>query len=586
MDEADYNDPDGKTFRVSPSDQTSFAKDDKDRISRARAIAVREIPSVAEDSRIEGSVLIARVHYPSRFLQWLPEDTVADLIRLFFNRACDPILEQSGWIVRFLAGGQSSARFSLDDHEEWTTQFQDNGLVALFYSRSGQTGAVERALKAGVLMVLAAHRFRPWLRGRYPKMKLPEFTLGVGVSVGSVLVHHLGQENELAITGQAVYTASQLSDKTGDWEWSVAVTQEAVQAGGSRFLLGHEKIMRSTEHTSETRVCEITGMTARPGADTQFYELLGAALSANAAGIERSFLSSKTITFAQMRTQQQMLQKTSKRRKTETSLEVEGYRLLRKLGEGGMSQVFLALHLATGQERVLKMLPTHAEVASDLLERFIQEFSLVSQIDHPNVAHIFEQGFNEDYVYISLEYFSKGDLRVLLQNPLKEQAKVAILLQIASGLTAVHTLGIVHRDLKPDNIMIRANGSIALADFGIAKQVNAEHNLTRKGEVYGTPYYLSPEQAQGLTVDLRADIYSLGVLFYEMLTGVPPFHAETAHALMYQHVHMEAPPLPTSLSRYQPLIRYMIAKKPDQRFKDAPSLIEYVVSAGLMGEPV
>jgi serine/threonine protein kinase len=250
-----------------------------------------------------------------------------------------------------------------------------------------------------------------------------------------------------------------------------------------------------------------------------------------------------------------------------------------------MSKVFLAEQLATHEQHVLKMLPIAPpddEIGSDLMERFLQEFALVSQIDHPNVARIFNQGFSESYAYISMEYFPGGDLRELIAKGLAPNVAIAILLQIAGALTAVHAQGIVHRDMKPDNVMIRGDGSLALADFGIAKQTNSEISRTKHGEVFGTPYYLAPEQALGLPVDQRTDIYSLGILFFEMLTGRRPFQADNAQALMYQHVNAPVPRLPMTLALYQPLVDKMMAKKKADRFENANVLIEYVLESGLI----
>lgn len=251
--------------------------------------------------------------------------------------------------------------------------------------------------------------------------------------------------------------------------------------------------------------------------------------------------------------------------------DLDGYRLIKKLGEGGMSQVFLAERADSGERHVLKLARITADEDGDIMQRFIAEYALVSQIEHPNVAKIFHQGFSETHAYIAMEYFPEGDLRKLIPPPnavapeLTPDTAVAILIQIAAALAAVHATGIVHRDLKPDNVMLRADGSVALSDFGIAKQAHTALYETAHGEVFGTPVYIAPEQATGQDIDHRADIYSLGVMFFELLTGNAPYKARDAQTMLEQHVHAPLPTLPEHLARYTPLVTHMLAKNPAGR---------------------
>lgn len=251
--------------------------------------------------------------------------------------------------------------------------------------------------------------------------------------------------------------------------------------------------------------------------------------------------------------------------------DLDGYRLIKKLGEGGMSQVFLAERADTGDQHVLKLARITDDEDGEIVQRFIAEYALVSQIDHPNVAKIFHQGFSETHAYIAMEYFSEGDLRRLIQQShspaiqLPPDTAIAILIQVAAALAAVHKIGIVHRDMKPDNVMLRADGSLALSDFGIAKHAHTELYETAHGEVFGTPVYIAPEQATGQAIDHRADIYSLGAMFFELLTGRPPYKARDAQTMLEQHVHAPLPVLPNHLARFAPLVNHMLAKNPDDR---------------------
>jgi serine/threonine-protein kinase PpkA len=147
-------------------------------------------------------------------------------------------------------------------------------------------------------------------------------------------------------------------------------------------------------------------------------------------------------------------------------------------------------------------------------------------------------------------------------------------MQVAGALGAIHERGIVHRDMKPDNIMIRADGSLALADFGIATLKDTRLTHTAHGEVFGTPAYIAPEQASAQPTDHRADLYALGVMFFELLTGQKPYRASTTEALLYQHVNLAIPELPAQFMQLQPLINAMMAKDPAQRVANAGLLID------------
>ena len=253
---------------------------------------------------------------------------------------------------------------------------------------------------------------------------------------------------------------------------------------------------------------------------------------------------------------------------------IENYRLLRKIGEGGIATVFLAQPMSGGAAQVLKVLRLDNPERLMDLQRFIQEFALVAQIDHPNVARIFRQDFSGGNAYIAMEYFPLGDLRARMRQALDPAIALYYLRQIAAGLEAIHQVGIVHRDLKPDNIMLRQDGILAIADFGIAKQVSMQITDTGAGDIVGTPYYLSPEQALGSPVDARCDIYSLGVLAYEMLAGAKPYYAITARELLDMHVNAPVPALPPRHERFQPVLDRMMAKDPAQRYPSATALLD------------
>lgn len=251
----------------------------------------------------------------------------------------------------------------------------------------------------------------------------------------------------------------------------------------------------------------------------------------------------------------------------------EGYRFVRLIGQGASSRVYLAERMSDDTSLVLKVIDAETVQDIQVVERFIREAEIVATLSSPYVVKFFDYGLTQTYGYIAMEFFTRGDLKQRLERGVAVDDAINYLRHIAFGLDAIHAKGIIHRDLKPGNIMFRADDSLALADFGISRQIDRTSDLTNVGCVLGTPNYLSPEQALGHAADHRADIYSAGVVLYEMLAGRKPFRAESAAGLVYQHVHAAIPALPAPVARYQPLLTRLLAKDPDTRFQTAAELV-------------
>ncbi len=250
---------------------------------------------------------------------------------------------------------------------------------------------------------------------------------------------------------------------------------------------------------------------------------------------------------------------------------IKGYRFIRKLGSTEHSGVYLAERESTHLHVVLKVLRQMPgkEDSIGAFDRFLQEYETIADMDHPNIVRIYDLGVSDDHAHIAMEYLGGGDLRRKIEIGIPERAAVQYLRQISDALAAIHRKGVLHRDLKPGNIMLRKDGSIALIDFGLAKKAKLENAITDRGEIFGTPYYMSPEQGHGNGVDERSDIYSLGVIFYEMLTSEKPFRADTAMGIIYKHANAQIPLLPARYSKYQALLNMMLAKAPDDRLQSA-----------------
>jgi serine/threonine protein kinase len=257
---------------------------------------------------------------------------------------------------------------------------------------------------------------------------------------------------------------------------------------------------------------------------------------------------------------------------------IKGYRFMRKLGSTEHSGVYLAERESTHLQVVLKVLrqmPEHGD-SIGAFDRFLQEYETIADMDHPNIVRIYDLGVGDDHAHIAMEYLDGGDLRHKIESGVSEREAVRILRQIAGALAAVHAKNVLHRDLKPGNIMLRKNGSVALIDFGLAKRAKLEFAITDKGEIFGTPYYMSPEQGHGSEVDVRSDIYSLGIIFFELLTGEKPYKGGSAMGIIYKHAQAPVPLLPPRKAQYQSLINMMLAKLPEDRLQSVAEIEEWL----------
>jgi len=257
-------------------------------------------------------------------------------------------------------------------------------------------------------------------------------------------------------------------------------------------------------------------------------------------------------------------------------LRIPGVRVLRLIGEGGMSRVYLASREGDDDPLVVKLLRSEVMQDRTALARFMEEYELVERIQSRHVAHIEGHGVSEDYAYLVMEFFDGGDLSKRLGGrAIPPEEALRIFRELMFALGDIHEQGILHRDLKPQNLMFRADGSLAIVDFGIAKHIDAK-DRTSHGEVLGTPRYMSPEQVSGRALDLRTDIYSAGVLLYQMLTGQHLFDGETAVEVALHHLNTPPSPLPEPLHAYQRLLDKLLEKDRDARFRNADEVIGFL----------
>ncbi|HET8748843.1 MAG TPA: protein kinase [Ramlibacter sp.] len=502
--------------------------------------------SVVDTVSTVATIVYARLHRFTDICNALGADEAASFVNEVRRILTEPVLKLSG---------------------EVATRRPDS-ILAVFSNKpeDRKPNHAQRGLHAAILLVHEAVQLAHAVAQRAELAHLPPVTLAAGVHLG---VADLSRRTngKVHAAGEAVEVARLLELTAMDLNWSIATSAGTRLAAAGRAEGGRIGSVGLPDN-SFLDIVEVTGLVPRRGSRTppQVFARLRDALQANQHARRRTVVPAPVPNAPT----------------SGTHLLIEGYRVLRRIGDGGMASIYLAQPAEGGPPQVLKVMRLDQGLEGDALQRFIQEYALLAQIDHPNVARIHRQDFSVAHAYIAMEYFPNGDLRQRMRaGPIDPDTAIAYLKQAAAGLGAIHQVGIVHRDMKPDNLMLRHDGSLALADFGVAKQTSMKITETGDGDIVGTPYYLSPEQALGRPVDARCDIYSLGVMAYELLTGRKPYHAGSAQELLRMHVQDPVPLLPPDHAHLQAVMESLMAKDHEQRYPSAQALLDDLARMGL-----
>jgi serine/threonine-protein kinase PpkA len=516
-------------------------------------VALEDVDSDALTGKItQATVLFSDIRNFTTYSERLTSDEIAELLNAYLETACAPVIRYRGVVMKFIG----------------------DGIMALFETSPTEKGGhhAHRAMRAGLAMQLAALDFRKWVAQRHASRSLPDFSIGVGIHTGEVLLCHVGAQGrgELTVVGDTVNIASRLEGQTKRLGWAVVASEATFNLTRSVISVGAQREVQLRGRSAPVRAYEVIGISAGDTDDISVHipEEMRQALAENARIAAEAAKAALGITLSIMTGDL-----------NEKLLSVQGYRVISKIGRGGSSVVYLAERESDQQQVVLKILDATAGLDEILLQRFVQEFDIISSIDHPNVVKIYDRGFSDRHAYIAMEYFPNGSLVEVIRQGLSSRQALSLLAQAASALREVHGRGIIHRDIKPGNLMARADGSIVLADFGIAKRLDDNMGRTRHGELYGTPYYVSPEQIEGNPATVQSDIYSLGIIFHEMLTGDRPFDAESVSGLIALHISAPRPKLPEALAEFQVLLDRMLAIDPRARYKNAHELLEGIDQA-------
>ncbi len=249
------------------------------------------------------------------------------------------------------------------------------------------------------------------------------------------------------------------------------------------------------------------------------------------------------------------------------------FEIIQRIGRGGMADVYEAKDTELYRNVALKILPPELARDENWIARFMKEIRSSAAIAHPNVVPVYDMGEENGLYFYAMQYLGGGHLKAKIrQGEIRPNNVLSLLKQIAGALGAAHEQGIVHRDVKPENILFDGRGRPILTDLGIARAISGTR-ITKTGMSIGTPNYMSPEQARGRELDGRSDIYSLGIVFFEMLTGTVPYKAEENFAVALKHINAPVPILPSNFAEFQPLIDSMLAKNSQHRHKNCATLI-------------
>ncbi|GIX35406.1 MAG: hypothetical protein KatS3mg126_1185 [Lysobacteraceae bacterium] len=255
-------------------------------------------------------------------------------------------------------------------------------------------------------------------------------------------------------------------------------------------------------------------------------------------------------------------------------IEIPGYTVLGEIGRGGMATVYRARQILLDREVALKVMAPQLARDDTHAQRFLQEARMLAALNHPNIVQVFDIGKTaEGLHYFSMQLLPGGDFATRLREGMSEVELVRVLVAVAGALGFAHRRGYVHRDVTPANILFDAHDQPVLTDFGIARALASTSRITQAGLSIGTSHYMSPEQARGVEVDHRSDIYSLGVLVFEAVVGHPPYEGEDGFAVAFAHVHDPLPRVPEEVARWQPLIDRAMAKDPAERFADCDAFL-------------
>ena len=439
----------------------------------------------------------------------------------------------------------------VSQHQGEITSISNHSMVVIFADVAGTEHHARRAMRFALAIAMIARQTYFWIRQTFPELGFDKFGVGIGIHTGELIVAEFGiaPHMQRVASGHAVTIASLLSIKSKGLGWNIVCSEQAFNASGQGVSIRQKSTVGAVWLSQPIDVVEIA--VVRNHRDDAVADIHMPALHAEAS-IDRTFPLLKSIRPSPANPIGRPF--------------IPGYRFLHPIGKGSMSSVFLVKRLRDDESFALKFFNGSVSEDSEFLCRFVDEYGLLEQIVHNNVIRIYDQGVTDDALFIVLEYMAGGNLQQRINaESVDLDLSWRVLCDMTQALIEIHSHGIIHRDVKPENIMFRADGEAVLGDFSVAKQMRDQRQI-QDPRVVGTPYFISPEQASGGEVNERTDIYSLGAVFYNMLTGAKPYNGDTLEAIIDQHLHAPVPVLPENYQHFQPLLNGMMAKDPADRY--------------------
>jgi class 3 adenylate cyclase/predicted Ser/Thr protein kinase len=493
---------------------------------------------------IEATVVSVIIRDFIHLTERLSSTSLVVLMRDYYEKVCVQVEQQQGVL----------------------TSISNHSMVVTFFPVAGADAHARRALRCALAIALIAYQTRFWIRQAFPDQGLDRFGVGIGIHSGELIFADFGLEPHVqqVASGHAVSISSLLSVKSKELDWNVVCSERALEAAGQgvqirrRALIGAEWLKQPV-NVAEVVVVRDEGEEV---AVTKSGKMLDTTLELECgtrSGRYPSFDATGHVA-------------------EEGALSADfpaipGYRCLHPLGKGGMSRVYLVERLRDGAQLALKFADGSVSEDSEMLYRFVEEYGLLEQLHHPNVLQIYDQGVTDDVLFIVMEYLPGGTLKQYIGNKGMEPEKAwSVLREMVQALVEVHRMGIIHRDIKPENIMLRNDGAAVLGDFGVARRIYKAHRHGQIEYIVGTPYFMSPEQALGDIEDESTDIYSMGAVFFNMLTGEKPYKGESLEEIVQQHLHSPVPKLPLRFRHLQFMLDRMMSKDKEQRYSAAALL--------------